>query len=660
MSAFDPKRTSAPRQEWVFGGALLPTRLFGNEAGTLDFVQHKKRCGLYNKLMKIPGTPKMVQPFLAVFTAVGLVVGILAKLTGYDGWASLTWAVVTVVVLIVLLFEMVSSLARGNIGLDVVAALSMIAALVFGEELAAAIVALMYSGGQYLEGFAEKAARRDMTALLSRVPRSTLRHLGGKLEEIAVDLVLPGDRLLIRRGDVVPVDGTVVAGVAIIDQSALTGESLPVWCKADVPVLSGATNVGEAFDLLATRRAAESTYAGIVRLVEAAQRSRAPMARLADKYAIVFLAITVAIAAAAWSFTADPIRAVAVLVVATPCPLIIAVPVAIVAGLSRAAKHGVLIKGGKAIETLAQVRSLVFDKTGTLTVGQAKIISVQSADGLEPDEILRIAASLDQACKHVVAETIVGEAHKKKLALAIPSEINETPGEGVVGQVEGRHVIVGGSRFVATKLGGGGLPSRRGPAGALVVAVAIDGKFAGFFFLADDLRPGTENLLNDLRSVGIQRIVLATGDRTDVTRFVTRGLSLDLVRSELTPDQKVLVVLSERKNGPVMMVGDGVNDAPALAAADVGVAMGARGAAASAEAADVVLLVDHLDRLLPAIKIALRSRFVALESVVVGIGLSMLAMIAASFGLLTPVQGALLQELIDVVVILNALRVLRD
>ena len=483
MSAFDPKRTSAPRQEWVFGGALLPTRLFGNEAGTLDFVQHKKRCGLYNKLMKIPGTPKMVQPFLAVFTAVGLVVGILAKLTGYDGWASLTWAVVTVVVLIVLLFEMVSSLARGNIGLDVVAALSMIAALVFGEELAAAIVALMYSGGQYLEGFAEKAARRDMTALLSRVPRSTLRHLSGKLEEIAVDLVLPGDRLLIRRGDVVPVDGTVVAGVAIIDQSALTGKSLPVWCKADVPVLSGATNVGEAFDLLATRRAAESTYAGIVRLVEAAQRSRAPMARLADKYAIVFLAITVAIAAAAWSFTADPIRAVAVLVVATPCPLIIAVPVAIVAGLSRAAKHGVLIKGGKAIETLAQVRSLVFDKTGTLTVGQAKIIPVQSADGLEPDEILRIAASLDQACKHVVAETIVGEAHKKKLALAIPSEINETPGEGVVGQVEGRHVIVGGSRFVATKLGGGGCHRAGGLLAHLLWRSQSTANSPGSFFL---------------------------------------------------------------------------------------------------------------------------------------------------------------------------------
>ena len=601
-----------------------------------------------------------MQPFLAGFTAVGLITGILAKLTGYGGWADSIWASVTVVVLIFLLFEIIGSLARGNIGLDIVAALSMSAALVFGERLAAAIVALMYAGGQYLESFAEKAARRDMTALLSRVPRSTLRHMDGRLEEVAIDLVSPGDRLLIRRGDVVPVDGTVVAGVAIIDQSALTGESLPVCCGTDLPVLSGTTNVGEAFDLLATRRAAESTYAGIVRLVEAAQRSRAPMARLADRYAIVFLALTIAIAGAAWIFSGDPIRAVAVLVVATPCPLIIAVPVAIVSGLSRAAKRGVLIKGGKAIETMAQVRSLVFDKTGTLTVGRAKIISIQAADGLEPYEVLRMAASLDQASKHIVAETIVGDAREKELMLAIPSDVNETPGEGIVGKVEGRSVIVGGSRFVSDKLGSVQLSSVHCPAGVLVVAVAIDGRFAGFFFLADELRAGTETLLKGLRSLGVQRIVLATGDRDDVTRFITSGLSLDLVRSELTPDQKVLVVLSERKNGPVMMVGDGVNDAPALAAADVGVAMGATGAAASAEAADVVLVVDHLDRILPAIKIAHRSRYIALESVFVGISLSVLAMIAASFGLLAPVQGALLQEVIDIVVIFNALRALRD
>ena len=314
----------------------------------------------------------VVRPFLAGLVAAGLAAGFAAKLAGVGDWAAVIWAAVTVPVLLALLIEIVTSLRQGDVGLDIVAALSMIAALAFGETLAASIVALMYAGGQYLESFAERAARREMTALLSRVPRTAVRHRDGQLEEVGLDLVVPGDRLLIRRGDVVPVDGTVAEGVAVLDQSALTGESLPVQLKLGDPVLSGSTNAGEVFDMAATRRAAESTYAGIVRLVEAAQRSRAPMSRLADRYAILFLAVTVALAGAAWGLTGDPIRAVAVLVVATPCPLILAVPVAIVSGLSRAAKLGILIKGGKAIETLAQVRSLVIDKTGTLTIGQAR------------------------------------------------------------------------------------------------------------------------------------------------------------------------------------------------------------------------------------------------------------------------------------------------
>jgi heavy metal translocating P-type ATPase len=472
---------------------------------------------------------------------------------------------------------------------------------------------------------------------------------------------LPGDRLLVRRGDVVPVDGTVAQGLAVLDQSALTGESLPLQFKPGDVVLSGSTNAGEAFDLATARRAAESTYAGIVRLVESAQRARAPMSRLADRYALLFLAVTVVLAGAAWWLTGDPIRAVAVLVVATPCPLILAVPVAIVSGISRAAKLGILIKGGKAIEALAQVRSLVIDKTGTLTIGEAKLVSIRTADGVEPDELLRVAASLDQASKHVVAGTIVAAAKSRNLPLAIPSEVVETPGEGVVGLIDGRRVAVGGIHFVAAKAANTDfslLPGNR-PPGALTVAVAVDDRLAGFLILADELRAGTEILLRELRNVGVERFVLATGDRQEVARFIASGLSFDLVRSELTPDQKILVVLSERKNGPVMMIGDGVNDAPALAAADVGVAMGAKGAAASAEAADVVLLVDHLDRILPAIKIARRSRFIALESVVVGIGLSTLAMIAASFGYLVPVEGAVLQEVIDVGVIFNSLRALR-
>lgn len=604
---------------------------------------------------------KIARPFLAGFAALGLAVGIIARLAGHDDWSGPIWAVVTVPVLVALLIEIVTSLWRGDVGLDIVAALSMSAALAFGENLAASIVALMYAGGQYLESFAERAARREMTALLSRVPRTAVRHRNGQLEEVPLDVILPGDRLLVRRGDVVPVDGTVVEGVAVLDQSALTGESLPAQFKLGEAILSGSTNAGEAFDMDATRRAAESTYAGIVRLVEAAQRSRAPMSRLADRYAIVFLAVTVVLAGAAWWFTGDPIRAVAVLVVATPCPLILAVPVAIVAGLSRAAKLGILIKGGKAIETLARVRSLVIDKTGTLTVGQARIVATRVTDGMTHGELLRIAASLDQASKHVIAQTIVTEARNRGLALAIPSDVVETPGEGVVGQVEGRRVVVGGLHFIAAKIGETDVSptARNRLPGEMAVAVAVDGRLAGTLVLADELRAGTEAMLHELRGIGIERIVLATGDRRDVARFITTGLSIDLVRSELTPDQKILVVLSERKNGPVMMVGDGVNDAPALAAADVGVAMGAKGAAASAEAADVVLLVDQLDRILPAMRIARRSRFIALQSVVAGIGLSALAMVAASFGFLAPAEGAVLQEVIDVAVIFNALRALR-
>ena len=604
---------------------------------------------------------RRMRPLLAALAAAGLAAGLAAHLIGETYLAAVIWTVVTVPVLAALAVEIVTSLSRGDVGLDIVAGLSMSAALAFGQELAAAIVALMYAGGQLLEAFAERRARREMTALLSRVPRTAMRHRNGRLEEVALDLVLPGDRLLVRQGDVVPVDGAVAGGVAVLDQSALTGEAMPVTMKAGGAVMSGATNVGDAFDLEASRVAAESTYAGVVRLVEAAQKARAPMSRLADRYAMLFLAVTVALAAAAWWLSGDPIRAVAVLVVATPCPLILAVPVALVSGLSRAARLGILIKGGKAIEALARIRALVLDKTGTLTHGEARIVDIRTAESLGPDELLRLAASLDQASKHIVAQTIVAEARARGLTLAIPTEAAEIAGEGISGKVEGHSVLVGSPRFIAGKVGRSGLPTLADgrPAGAVAVAVAVDGEPAGVLILNDALRAGTARLLTDLRAVGIERIVLATGDRAEVARFIVFGLPIDLVRADLTPDQKVLAVLSERKNGPVMMIGDGVNDAPALAAADIGMAMGAKGAPASAEAADVVLLVDQLDRVLPAIRIARRSRAIALQSVFAGIGLSVAAMIAAALGFLPPVEGALFQEVIDVAVIFNALRALR-
>ncbi len=600
-----------------------------------------------------------LQALLLTIALVGLAAGLALHFGGKPDLAPTVWFAGVVPVLAALVIEILRSLSRGEVGLDIVAALSMTAALAFDETLAAAVVAVMYSGGTFLEGFAEGRARREMRDLLSRVPRTATRHHNGGLEDVALEDLIPGDRLLIRQGDIVPVDGRILSETAFLDTAALTGESLPTRLRRGADAMSGSTNAGDAFDLEALREAKDSTYAGIVRLVEAAQASKAPMARLADRWSLGFLAVTVAIAFLAWWFTGDPIRAVAVLVVATPCPLILAVPVALVAGLSRAAHFGVLVKGAKPLEAMARIQTLILDKTGTLTDGRPQIVSIDSAGDMAADDILRFAAALDQASKHPVAQAIVAAALARGFTLPIPGDVAEIPGEGVVGVVEGRTVIVGGDGFVAGRVG---LASGNHPelaAGSLMVAVAVDGRMAGHLVMSDPLREGAAEMLAALRRQGIRRILLATGDRAEVADRVTEGLGLDGIHASMTPDDKVALVLAEHRTGAVMMVGDGVNDAPALAAADVGVAMGARGAAASAEAADVVLLVDRVDRIAPGIAIARGARAIAMQSVVAGIGLSVLGMIAAAFGYLSPVQGALLQEVIDVAVILNALRALR-
>ncbi|HQZ12887.1 MAG TPA: heavy metal translocating P-type ATPase [Devosia sp.] len=592
----------------------------------------------------------------------GLVIGLWLWWRGYPADLSkLAWTFGTLPVLAALLGQIIASLRRGDVGLDVVAALSMSAALIFGETLAGNVVALMYAGGQLLESFAEGRARREMTALLGRVAYSAMRYRDGALEEVPIGIIRQGDRLLIRQGDVVPVDGHVADGAAVLDLSALTGESIPESLSRGAEVMSGSTVVGAAFDLIASRPAAESTYAGIVRLVEAAQASKSPMARLADRYAIGFLVLTVAIAAIAWLASGDPIRALAVLVVATPCPLILAVPVAIIAGISKSAKSGALVKDGAALEALANVRTAILDKTGTLTEGRPTITAIRTGDGFTADEVLKLAASLDQASAHVVATSLIKAATKAGLALQAPTAIAETPGKGIEGVVGSRRVAIGGDTYVLNRCTRGGelLERVEDRAGVQSVAVAVDGAVAGVILLEDQLRDDARTTLAALRAAGIERIVLASGDMEHIAQTVGRSLGVDEILGDLTPEGKVEAVHRESKMRPVMMVGDGVNDAPALAAAEVGVAMGARGAAASSEAASVVLLVDELAPLAAALNIARRSRSIALQSVIAGLGLSIAGMIAAAFGLLPPVQGALLQEAIDVAVILNALRALR-
>lgn len=590
-----------------------------------------------------------------------LVLGGVFHFQGFDDYSARSFATGTAVVLVSLIVDVVRSLSKGEVGLDLVALASMAGCLFIGEYLAGNVVALMLTGGQMLEDYARARARREMTALLARAPRSAQRYEAGGLREVPIEAIKPGDLLLVRPGETVPVDGLVSDGArAMIDESALTGESIPIAKVSGDPVMSGSVNEGGAFDLTATEAAAGSTYAGIVRLVESAQGSKAPMSRLADRYALGFLAVTLALSAAAY-WLGGEIRALAVLVVATPCPLILAVPVAIVSGMSRAAKRGVLVKNGGALEAMAQVRVLCLDKTGTLTSGDPMLVSVETAPGRDRDAMLALAGALAQASSHVVSVAVAAAAREKALALPLPRDVDEHAGAGVTGHVDGLRLALGEKDFILdgrpVPLWADGVQAGRDE-GGLLVFLAINGEAAAMLRFEDPRRPEAAASLEAARAAGVNRIVMITGDRPSVAARVAAGLPIDRIVAGVTPQGKVEAVAEESAHGTAMMVGDGVNDAPALAAAQVGVALGARGATASSEAADVVILVDSLARIPEGLRIAQRAFGLARQSVFVGLGLSLAGMVAALLGYLTPLTGALLQEAIDVAVILNALRAL--
>lgn len=591
----------------------------------------------------------------------GLVAGLVANASGYESVAQVLWWAATLPVLVGLLVEIAQTLRRGDFGLDLIAALSMSAALAIGEPLAANVVALMYAGGQMLERYAEGRARAEMTGLLKRVPRTAMRRSAAGLETVPIESIAPGETILVRQGEVVPVDGRLAAGqAATLDTSSLTGESLPRVVEPSGDVLSGSVCVDRPFEMIALRPAAESTYAAIIRLVQQAQANKAPMSRLADRYALGFLIVTIALAGLAWLLSGIPDRAVAVLVVATPCPLILAVPVALMSGVSRAAKSGVLLKGAGVLEAMAGIKTLVIDKTGTLTLGRAQVQHVIPGGMGDGDEVLRLAASLDQASTHVLAASLIEAARERGLTLSTPSETTEEPGTGISGIVDGHQVSIGARQFVVARQApmGQNPALAQGPHG-ISVSVAVDGVFAGEIVLEDPLRADAGKTIGQLKELGLSRIILASGDQHEIVTRIAASLPIDVAHAELDPGGKARLVESERSRGPLMMVGDGVNDAPALAMADVGIAMGARGSAASTETADAVILVDDLHPLAHGIEIAQRTLRIALQSVWVGLGLSLAAMIAAALGYLPPVQGALVQEVIDVAVIFNALRALR-
>jgi heavy metal translocating P-type ATPase len=597
---------------------------------------------------------------LLAATLSALTAGGVAWLVGTRAVADWCWIVGTVVAIVPSLVWVVAAVRRGRVGVDVIALLSLIGALAVGEYLAGALVGVMLATGQALDAAAERRATKDLRALLDRVPHTARRRTADGVEVVPLDRIVVDDVVVIGPGEVLPVDGWVVSDFAVIDDSALTGESVYSHRRRGESLRSGGVNAAGGLEVRASATAADSTYAGIVRLAQEAAAESAPVVRLADRIAGWFLPLALSVAGLAWLLSRSADRAVAVLVVATPCPLLLAAPVAIISGLSRASRIGVLVRSGGALETLGRATTLVMDKTGTLTTGRPRGTDVLVAPGWQPDEVLTLAASADQLSPHVLATAIVEEAHLRGLQLSDPTELAEEAGTGVCATVDGRRVAVGNfalsqdlPQWAAAAL------SRATFDGAVVGWVMVDDELVGAIMLADPLRPDAPRTVRRLRAAGIHRLVMLTGDRSAPAEQIGTILGLDEVCAEQSPADKVARVRAESADAVTAMVGDGVNDAPALAAATVGIAMGARGSTASSEAADIVLTTDRIDRLADAKLIARRSRRIAVQSAAVGMGLSLVAMGFAAFGMLRPAVGALLQEGIDLAVILNALRALR-
>jgi heavy metal translocating P-type ATPase len=607
-------------------------------------------------------TERFLRRGLTLVALAGLTLGLIAWVIRRPELSGWIWAAATAPVVASLLVSIIRDLLAGRFGVDAIAFVSMLAALALGENLAAIVVAVMYTGGNVLEDFAVARAERDLRSLVDRAPRIAHRRSDSTIVDVPIEQIAVGDAVLVRGGEVVPIDGLVASPSATIDESVLTGEPIPVTRREGEPARSGTVNAGDTFELRATATAGESTYAGIIKLVNAAQTAKAPFIRLADRYALLLFPVALLVAGGAWLWSDDPIRGLAVLVAATPCPLILAAPVALIAGVAQAARHGILIKGGTPFEALARTHTVMFDKTGTLTVGGARLVAIESAPGVNSDDILRMAGSLEQASHHVVAATIVETARNKGLRLAVPSQVREIMGSGLEGKIGDHLVRVGSHQLVygARKPEDWAIRALRRAAwrSALSVFVSVEGRPTGALLLGDELRRDTPRAIAALRSAGVERIVMLTGDRADAAETIGAALDLDAVLADRVPSDKVDAVATEQRLHPTVMVGDGINDAPALAAAGVGIAMGARGASASSEAADVVILVDRLDRVSDAVAIAKRARRIAVQSIVAGLGMSGIAMVFAAAGLLPPVAAALTQEVIDVAVILNALRAL--
>lgn len=585
--------------------------------------------------------------------SIGAVAFVLEFLFHEPLWAQIIISVLGLILALIMFVDMIKVLKSGDFGVDLLAITAIIATIVLGQYWAGWIVLLMLTGGDTLEEYAANKAKSELRSLLDNTPSQAHLLVDSNVEDVDIDDVKINDILLIRPKEQVPVDGIVIEGESEIDESSLTGESVPVNVSTDSHVMSGSINGETSFKMKAEKIAADSEYQAIVKLVKESAANPAHFVRLADRYAVPFTIIAYVIAGLAWYLSKDPVRIAQVLVVASPCPLILAAPIAFVSGMSRTSRNGIIVKSGTALEKISSAKSIAFDKTGTITRGKLVVDEFKPQSGFDSDKILSYAASIEQNSSHVMAQAVIDYALDRNLKLKNVNDAKEYTAQGIAGTIEGHLIKVGQGEFVTN----GPVDEVKGSG----VYVSVDNKYAGVYSLVDQIRPESKSTITRIKEFGIRNILMITGDKKEAADLVASEVGITQTFPSSLPEDKVKIVRGLSDNyRPIIMVGDGVNDAPALALADAGIAMGYKGANAASESADAVILKDDLSKVGDVIKISRDTLKVAREAVLIGIFICIILMIIAGFGLIPTIVGAMLQEVVDTVTILYALRARSD
>jgi heavy metal translocating P-type ATPase len=586
---------------------------------------------------------------------IALIVSLVLWFLNYHTAANYILSIVSIIEVIPLLWGMFEDIRSGKYGIDILAATAVIASVVLHEYWAAIVVVIMLTGGESLEDYAEHRAQRELNNLLSNAPVKAHLIRGGKQVDVKVEELKIGDKFIIKPGELVPVDGEVIEGESSFDESSLTGESVPFSKSLGDKLLSGSINLEGLITAKATSTAEDSQYQQIVRLVQSAAASKAPFVRLADRYAVPFTLVAYAIAIAAWVYYGQAIRFLEVIIVATPCPLLLAAPIALISGMSLATRHGIIVKTGSALEKLAEAQTIAFDKTGTLTSGKLKVDKIIGFNEYSKEQVLTYAAAIEQSSNHIIAKAITDHAKDLKLKLPKLKKQQEISGLGIVASLKAQRLVVGRLKLIEEE--GIVIPKsfHSGKLTSTTMFVGIDDVLVGYITFNDQIRPETAATLKSLRNQGLKHILMITGDNQAAADLIAKQLSIDSVKAEALPADKLKAV-EALKLRPVAFVGDGVNDAPVLTSADVGIALGASGSTAASESADMVIMLDDIGRVAMAYRIAKHTFKIAKQSILVGIGLSLILMLIFATGRFQPLYGALIQEVVDVIVIFNALR----